>query len=98
MNGYHCQPFQERRHEGTVLVGYLIVKAVYHPDETRLHIVTVSIREETLQVQLDDPRRFGITIAHIANVFDNLIDGSLRTHTLAVVECSWVQRPLNPGL
>ena len=97
MDGYHSEPFQERRHEYSVLVGYLIVKAVYHPHETRLHIVAVGIRKETRQIPLDDPCRFGITVAHLADVFYYLVNGCLRTHTLAVVEGSRVQRPFYPG-
>ena len=74
------------------------MEAVYHFIETRLHIVAVSIREETRQVPLDDPCRFGVAVAHLADVFYYLIDSSLWTHTLAVVEGSRMQRLFYPRL
>ena len=72
------------------------MEAVYHTNEARLHIVTVSIRKESRQVPLDNPRRFGVTIADLTDVFDNLVNGCLRTHAIAVVEGSRVQYAFNP--
>lgn len=96
MDCYHGEPFQERRHPVTILLSDLIMKMIYHPHKARLHIVAVGIGEEALQVPLNNPCCLGVAVAHLADVFDNLVNRSLRPHLLAVVERSRVQRFLNP--
>lgn len=76
----HRQPFQIR------LRFFVQLRAVYYLVDALLCYQPYGIWEISAEVYLDNPRGFGVTLRHLEDMFYQLVDGCLATHTFAIVE------------
>ena len=76
----HRQPFQIRLRFPVQL------RAAYHLVDALLRYQPYGIGEVTAEVYLDNPCRPGVTLRHLKDVFYQLVNSRLTTHTFAIVE------------
>ena len=87
----HGEPFQCRRYILVETAGDVCSVVVNNLGKAAVYLVAQRIREEPLQVPLDDAARLRVALRHLADVLNDLIDGGLSAHSLAVVECTRMQ-------
>lgn len=82
VNERHAEPFQVR--------AFLFAVCGTVDNRTQLSVCNVPqcAGEVALQVNLYHPCRLSIAVAYLTDILDELIDGSLRTLSLAVVVCT----------
>lgn len=85
MYANHCQPLQ------IGLCFFIQPRAVYHVVNNLLCYQPYSVRKVATEVYLDNPRGLGIALRYLKDMFYQLIDSRLTTHSFPIVEGEWRQ-------